>query len=365
MGPCSDKMIAAKNHAELFQSCQTYLGSITEELDAATEGSEVDVRQTLPLLDYAGRYTLYHFEVACIAGVLRSSSLHEFPIQQYVFLTFLDSEIGSGMYQQLSEPHRLFTSLLYVSIRKGYAQLAEALLAETAVHSSCVNNRGCTSATASTSGFDAAKIDLNIHLVDHWSTLLENATEWCPCLVRPLLDHGADVNVDEGAPLCMAAELCTDRPGMEHVVLLLLSRGAHAQVYQTSRGTTPLALAVKNGSYAIVTLLLEHGADANGAIGTPAVSPLLASLGHNLLTWEIPDEAYELTLDPLDEKIVHALLEHGADVYLKAGPKQISPLQYATEQVTEMKGSRDILRLLTSYGQRYVNEAEASLSPTD
>jgi ankyrin repeat protein len=365
LGSCSDKMVAANNHAELFKWCQTYLGSIAGGHVATFEDGDrwgaVDVARTYrsyPLLKYAGLHILYHFEVACIAGILRSSSLREFPIRQFIYPNFLNEDLGPEISQELLKPHRFFTSLLYVVIHRGYAQIAEALLAENAVHSSRINDRGCTHAAASTSDLLTAKIDLNLHFEERPSSLLELALECCPDIVRPLLDHGADVNVNGGAPLYRAVELCSlvDGNNMEDAVLLLLTRGAHAQVYERSREMTALTLAVRCRSLAIVTLLLDHGADANDAIGTPAVSPLLAALRHGLLTWEIPDEAYELTLGPLDENMVRALLEHGADVLLRNGPEQISPLQFAI-----MHGGKDIIRLLTSYIQRDVDGADLSL----
>jgi hypothetical protein len=371
LGPFSDKMVEANNHVKLFQWCQTYLESITGEhvatLEARDTRSPDAVDQTYPLLEYAGFYILYHFEVACTAGVLRSSSLHEFPIRQCILLDFLRGGIGPGVYRQLLEPRRLFTSLLYVVIRRGYAQLAEVLLAENAVHSSRINDRDCTHAAARTSDLLTAKIDLNLHFEERGSSLLELAIECCPDIVRPLLDHGADVNVDGGAPLYRAVELCgvVDGKSMEDVVLLLLTRGAHAQVCQRSREMTALALAVRNRSLAIVTLLLDHGADANGAVGTPAVSPLLAALGHEGPGLPICRTESRFTLGSIDKdtRILHVLLDHGADVYLRAGPRQIYPLQYANDRFTYVHGGRDIIRLLMSYGHWNVQGTDLWLIP--
>jgi energy-coupling factor transporter ATP-binding protein EcfA2 len=376
LGSCSNKMVEVHNHAKLFQWCQTYLGSITEDYVATSENGYsrrgvLDVRRTYPLLSYAGDFILSHFEVAYIAGVLRSSSLHEFPIRQCIYPDFLDKDISPGVCRQLLEPDRLFTSLLYVSILRKRVQLAEALLAENAVHSARLNNRGCTNATASNSGFSAAKmfaneIDLNLHFEGSKSSLLELAIDCCPDAVRHLLDHGADVNIDGGAPLCRAVELYVVGDGMD-LVLLLLTHGAQAQVYQTSSEMTALALAVMNGSLAIVMSLLEHGADANGARGTQAISPLLAALGHG----DSREEGWLRGIYPVKEDILHALLDHGADVYLKAGPGQVSPIEFArtlrTHHTAKYRDSDiDIVRLLTSHGQRTrreVRRADLSLDP--
>jgi hypothetical protein len=360
MGPCSDKMVAAENHAKLFQWCQTYLRSITGGPVATFEDgdrwSAVDVARTYrsyPLLKYAGLHILYHFEVACIAGILRSSSLREFPIRQYIYPNFLKEKLGPEISRELLKPHRLFTSLLYVVIHRGYAQLGEALLVEDSVYSSRINDRGCTSATASNSGFPAAKIDLNIKFEEPLFGLLELAIEFCPNIVRSLLDHGADVNINGGASLCMAVELCGHGDVREDVVRLLLSRGAHAQVFRPNSDMTALTLAANNGNLAIVTVLLEHGADANGAYSSIAVSPLLVALGHVEPILLTAFEAYETESrdSPVNKDIIRVLLDHGADINLRAGPKQISPLQFAAEYRDD-----DIVQLLMSYGQRNFEE---------
>jgi hypothetical protein len=359
LGPCSDKMVAANNHAELFQWCQSYLGSIKQEHVATTEDRDdrslYHVRKTYPLHEYAGFHILYHFEIAYIAGVFRLSDLHEFPTWQCIYS--LKSEIGPRMYKQLLEPHRLFTSLLYVVVRIGCAHLAEALLAENAVNTSQLNYRGCTSATASNRGLPAPKIDLNLHFEGSCSSLLELAVAQCPRVVHTLLDHGADVTVGGGAPLCMAVTIGSNIPGMEDIARLLLARGAHAQVCQGSgsREMTALALAVRTRSLAIVTLLLDHGADANGAIGTPGVSPLLAAIGHM-----VPRKGgWYIESRPVNRGIVRALLDHGADVNLRAGPERISPLQFATDR----RESKILVPLLESYGQRHIGGAHPPLDP--
>jgi hypothetical protein len=371
IGCCSDKIVEANNDAKLFEWCQTYLVSIPEEYVATIEDRDTwsldDIRQTYPLLTYAGSHILDHFAVACIAGVLRSSSLHKFPVRQWIYLDLLTDEIGLGVYHKLLEPHRLLTSLLYVSIIRGDVQFAEALLAENAMHSPRIKNQCFTSATASNSGLPVAKIDLNLYFEESCPSLLELAiSRRSPSLVRPLLDRGADPNIDGGAPLyTAAAELYCFGEGMEDVLRLLLSRGAHAQAFRMPHGTTALTLAAGHGSLALVTLLLEHGADANGANGTPAVSPLLAALGHSFQVYMRSDDYYdEISLDPIDEDVVRTLLQHGADVHLRAGPEQISPLQYATERFTGVNGGMEIIQLLTSYGQRDVQGSDLSLVPT-
>jgi hypothetical protein len=333
LGSCSDEVVAASNHVRLFEWCQTYLRSITATKYLTIDGThhEHSNDAPYPLLFYASEHILHHFQASYTAGLLRLDVLRDFPLRQYIYLP---------MHSSMLQPDNFFTSLLYISILGRYTQLAGAMLAENAGYTSRFDDRNGTSAPTSSSDLLAAKIDLNFQFERGYSSLLELAIIRCPSFVRTLVDHGADVNVDEGTPLCMALEFCNDICGMDDVVRLLLSRGAHAQAYQTSLETTALALAVSNGSLDIVELLLEHGADANGANGTPAASPLLAALGHSPSN----RRGREPTFNAFDEKIAITLLDHGADIHLRAGPKQISPLEFAVKN----RGD-DVVRLLQSY----------------
>jgi hypothetical protein len=350
LGPCSDRMVAADSHFKLFTWCQMYLRSNAKEQVATNEDryirSRYDVRKTFPLLHYAGESIFHHFEVSYLTGILHLHSLREFPLQQSIYLTtFYDPKL----HQQLLEPHRLFTSLLYLSICRGCAELAGGLVAEKEMHSSRSDAQDRASATASAIGLLADGIDLNCHFEDPWSSVLELATERCPGLVQSLLDQGADVNIDGGAPLCTAANFCNNQDGMEGVVLLLLSRGAYAQAFRSNSDMTALTLAVNNGNLATVTVLPEHGADAIGAYNSTVVSPLLLALGHVEQIPLIANDEFEIEVEygPVHDHIMRVLLDHGADVHLRAGPKQISPLQFAAEYRHD-----DIVQLLTGYGQR-------------
>jgi ankyrin repeat protein len=229
------------------------------------------------------------------------------------------------------------------------------------LHSSCFDDRGCTNDVASNSGLLAAKIDLNIHFEGPWSSLLELAIQSCPDAVRLLLDHGADVNVNEGAPLCLAAELSGhgNSRQMEDVAFLLLSRGAHAQVFKY--GQCALTLAVRSGSLAIVTLLLEHGADVNGAYGSTAASPFLVALGHGLGDVTYLDERIEMQLDPPGVEIVRLLLEYGAILLVGTGKAPNSWLKFAITHFAAVDNGKDIIDLLISRMRRHLDEANLSL----
>jgi hypothetical protein len=344
LGCCLDKTIEANNHVRLFECCQTYLRLVKEEavlsMDFQVSNSQDYITNTYPLFLYAGDHILHHFEVACVAGVLHLDSLRKIPLRHCVRLVW-----EPRLRRQLLEPHRLFLSLLFLSIYSGCEQLAEALLVENTVRPSRFEDRGCKSAAASNSELLAAEIDLNLHFEGHWPSLLELAVKRCPRLLRPLLDHGADVNINGGALLHVAIKYCEDRV-VEDIVLLLLCRGAHIHSVSKTWGSTVLASAVEKGNLAIVKLLLEHGADSNGAYGSTEVSPLLVALGHEDVGYTDWHELFKHEPDyySVRKDMVRVLINHGADVHLIAGRKQISPWQCALESPFDRHG--DIISLL-------------------
>jgi hypothetical protein len=369
LGRCSDKLVEANNHAKLFERCQTYLKSITiSKADGSGLHNPHERPRTYPLMRYIHGCILHHFEVSHAAGVLRLSSLCEFPVEQYVQTLWGYDDTFRRDYclqQQLElhKPRHRFVSLLYISLAAGCVQLAGALLAEIAVHPPDLDDQNCTSGTVGNTGLITAKI-LNMQFVGFSQNLLELAVGRCPSLVCSLLDHGADPNSNKGAALQKAVIYCTAEDDGEDTVRVLLSRGADIHIF-SMYNTTVLTTAVATGLLPIVTLLLEHDADANDYYASTAVSPLLAALGHSVPNVELwhTDEKFKRDSYDSDTCILRVLLDHGADVYLRAGPKQNSPLQYATEKFTGAYGGGDIIRLLTSYGQRNVPGTDLSLAP--
>jgi hypothetical protein len=146
-----------------------------------------------------------------------------------------------------------------------------------------------------------------------WSSLLELAARRCPSLLQSILDQGAVVNFDGEAPLCTAVELC----GGCAFASELWGTCTSVDVPQNCLGPC-----YQKRYSSLVTSLLEHDADANGARGTRAISPLLAALGHKASQ----EERWLSDIPPVKEYILRALLDHEADVNLRAGPKRISPL---------------------------------------
>ena len=68
--------------------------------------------------------------------------------------------------------------------------------------------------------------------------------------------------------------------GHAAVVSLLLERGADPDQFNTKNYSTPLIVASQKGHTAVVRLLLGHGADADKARTSAGSTPLVNASGH-------------------------------------------------------------------------------------
>jgi ankyrin repeat protein len=217
---------------------------------------------------------------------------------------------------------------------------------------------------------------------------------------RLLLEHGAAVNVrsDTGrTPLIIAAGL----PGAAGVVKQLLDHGAEpsAKASGLIGNTTPLAESVSSGDEAVFRLLMERGADVNGAgpgtlglalraqcllcvemllekmnpalvtptmlLGGPPLGPALATnllLAHGADA-HAKDPAGRTMLmlaaasDELPVDAVKALLENGADVNAKSANGDTA-LKYAM-----LRGNTPIVDVLKKAGAADVRLDTPVLKP--
>jgi ankyrin repeat protein len=172
--------------------------------------------------------------------------------------------------------------------------------------------------------------------------LLKAAENKCPNMVQAMIQHGADVNYLNGAPLVSAVgsdvttlhklllnganphasdngALCeASLQGHSAAVALLLSFGANVH----SRNSFPICFASLNGHMDVVRLLIDAGADVNARQGAP-----LACSGHSGHS-DLVQLLLEKGANPLlggedalrggasigDVHIVDSLVSHGVDV---------------------------------------------------
>ncbi|KAK2811859.1 hypothetical protein FQN50_001897 [Emmonsiellopsis sp. PD_5] len=174
------------------------------------------------------------------------------------------------------------------------------------------------------------------------------------CMVKVLLENGADVNLGGGLgpPLHLAS-----RNGNKTIVQLLLEHGADVNI-QGGMFDSALGITSAMGNEEIVKLLLEHGADVNIQAGKYRSALHIASYeGHegtvkllleygadvNIQGGEIGTALHAASFRG-NKRIVKLLLEHGADVNIQGGRFE-SALQAAS-----ISGNDEIVKLLLEHG---------------
>ncbi len=105
---------------------------------------------------------------------------------------------------------------------------------------------------------ESPQVDVNAHNARGETPLMLAAIKGNLPAVQALLARGADVNQPGWAPLHYAASGGT--PQHAQIVALLLEHSAYIDA-ASPNGSTPLMLAARYGSDAIVQLLLQEGAD--------------------------------------------------------------------------------------------------------
>lgn len=374
IGPCSEATVEADIHAKLYTCCHSYLRKARKDIITFMEPEGPGIHNVLdnyPLFGYAASRILQHFRIALSAGMICLCTLHNLPLEPLLYWVQSFDRRCEDKYQrsrQLSEPQHRYSAFLYVAMFLCEEQLMRATLVQDAILLDSHGDGHLSSATMHYCDFVPSHQDINIHLVGNPSSLLAIALDkYRHELEVPILliDHGADLNADEGHPLNEAVDYCD-----VGAVKLLLNRGAHAEMNDRASGMTLLTLAVSKRDPTIVALLLEHGALANGSGDASVASPLLAALEpppsndlesrpktilsyHDLIHHHDDSGFRCISRDhnaPSSRRqrewILAALLYHGADIDLRTGPRSISPLQYAIEQY-----GKEVVRSLLARGQ--------------
>ena len=184
-----------------------------------------------------------------------------------------------------------------------------------------------------------------------------------PAVITRLLAAGADVNARLDAKAYLGGQSALIRASYNHdpaIARLLLDAGADPNVktprsgYGESDGDSALIVAARVGNLEMVKLLLDHGAEANyrysctSECGTALIS---AITGHDYETRQGTGEGIP-AIDTRYEMIVKLLLEHGADANLAVGYQSSpdAPLPHTPLVVALDKSGSAFVPLLLDHG---------------
>ncbi len=141
---------------------------------------------------------------------------------------------------------------------------------------------------------------------------IRNALDGDDRILYMLINAGADINAqgfngNTALQTLVAAEQFDYYPHIVHTITLLLNVGANPDIYDNN-GQSPLISAIVHRRYNIIQLLLSHGANPN--IFTLKTNSSALMVAVKRLPYHIQN--YDEYL-----KIIHLLLQAGADPFLK------------------------------------------------
>ena len=192
-------------------------------------------------------------------------------------------------------------------------------------------------------------MNVNTRRKDHWTPLHLASYFGNVKIVRLLLDHGADLEAEEGKmgekPLHQVSygKYRSKEDGV-HVAQLLLERRADVNTRRKDHWT-PLHVASYFGNVVIVRLLLDRGADLEAAEGKMGEKPF----------HQVSYGKYKSQEDGI--RVARLLLEHGADVNTRR-KDHWTPLHHAS-----YFGNVEIARLLLDHGANSEANAEGDMKP--
>lgn len=200
-----------------------------------------------------------------------------------------------------------------------------------------------------------ARVDLVDSSNSRWTALHYAASGTATDCVSMLLQHGGDVNAEDGDGATPLLRALSSSSGLEKDVLrettcvqLLLAKGARVNAV-TKTGLTPL-MATSGQTFGKTRLLLSHGANVNARDDTDMTALMYAAVGRetngvrdllkagadvNAQEWNgktalqlAVESCYGLDNDPLKEQareLIQALLKGGGDLHLKDHKGKTAP----------------------------------------
>jgi ankyrin repeat protein len=281
-------------NARITRICLAYLWAAAEDIEAQQSISG------LPFVVYAAREWLEHAKIAgdneeatfiCIRRLFTNE-----PLRQLWWTLYNHNEVE----------HFPPTLALYFASLSGLCRTVKHLLEAGAN----VNGAGGRHGNALQAACRSGSIDT----------------------VRMLVNHGADVNPEDGDQCALHAAAST---GNVEVLYELLNSGASVNAVDIA-SRTALFQASQSGQVEVVRTLLEHGADVNlrSIFGTALQEAFGGPIGTD----------YPQALRSDHTTIVQLLLDHGADV--NGHPRGSSPVF----SLACASGDAELVRMLLDYG---------------
>ena len=332
-------------HTTFAQACMCTL----LQLDGNSDNNQVEGR--VPLAGYASRHWVEHAQFGKVSSRIGDGMRSLFASEKPHFTAWLqvhDIDDGWAFFSNYAPG---FASPLYYASLCGFRDLAEHIIVEHPDQVNAIGGRNYTPLAAALHKrhFKVADL-LHQHGAavdvpgDEGRTPLIVASGFGSMdaridVVRWLLDHGADADMESQSDLLWTPIMLAAVNGYLEVVRILLEHGVHINA-ASKHGYTSLSQSTYYGHVETVRLLLHHGAD----IGTR-------------------DENYETPLHAasspsrLDLKVARLLLEHNAEVDAKNKDGR-TPLHLASSL-----GHTEVVRLLLDHGANPNAEDTEGLTP--
>jgi ankyrin repeat protein len=361
-------------HEQLKHCCLKYMSiSITDlnignSLPKASSEQAVHQRQStdkiFPFLEYAVRNILYHANTAEGSGVSQTSFLRTFQLADWIKLDNLfaghetrrhtlnasllyilaEHNMGNLIRSHPSNPlwfeveHERYGAPIFAALAANSGEAVETFLNAQAriepptslLHSLCEqyyqNRKKPTFGRDFTFSRERGVLS---HLAEQGDEVI--------ILASLLASDKLDINSTDSSgrtPLSWAAGR-----GHEAVVTLLIDKGAELET-KDKLGRTPLSWATEKGYEVVVTLLLDKGAEleTKDNIFSEAPLSLAAKIGH--------------------EAVVTLLLERGAELETKDNSFSKTPLSWAAK-----RGHEAIVRLLLDKGAELETKSNSGRTP--